>query len=739
MREEQITALVQDMTLEEKIGQMVQLEGNFFYREEQGVVTGPILEAGITDEVKTVTGSVLNIYGAEKVIAIQREFMKKQPHHIPLLFMFDVIHGFKTIFPAPLGLGATFDPELVKECASVAAKEASASGLHVAFSPMVDLVRDARWGRVMESTGEDPYLNGLYAAAQVEGFQGENLREEGKICACMKHFAGYGAPVAGRDYNTVELSERTFREYYLAAYQKGIAAGAGMVMTSFNTVNRIPASVNKPLMQDILRNEMGFDGVLISDYGAIRETISHGYSENEEKAAQNAVTAGVDIDMMSYCYRDNLLKLVKTGKIKEEQMDESVLRILQLKNKLGLFENPYKNADPELERKLHRCKEHRNLAKTAAEKSFVLLKNDKILPLDTSKKIAFIGPYTEEKHMLSSWAISGNYQDTVTIREAAEKGMPDSELYFCNGSPILTPGYRLPGFEKNAPESQRSWSQEEAKELLDKAVQLAKQADTIIMPLGEHFLQSGEAACRSELGIPEVQMELFQEVVRVNPNVIVIVFSGRPLDLREINEKAKAVLEVWFPGSEGGTAIIDVLTGVVSPSGKLPMSFPYSVGQVPVYYNEYSTGRPYYINSKERFQSRYIDIPNEPLYPFGYGLSYTTFQISPVHMDKEAITGEETLCASVTIENTGEYAGTETLQLYIQDLYASVVRPVKELKDFRKVYLKPGEKQVITFTITEKMLRFLRADGTWGSETGEFHLWIGNSSACREGREFWLY
>lgn len=739
MREEQITALVQDMTLAEKIGQMVQLEGNFFYKEQQGVVTGPASEEEIADEVKAVTGSVLNVYGAEKLIAIQREFMKKQPHHIPLLFMFDVIHGFKTIFPAPLGLGAAFEPELAKECAGVAAKEASASGLHVVFSPMVDLVRDARWGRVVESTGEDPYLNGLYAAAQVEGFQGENPGEEGKICACIKHFAGYGAPVAGRDYNTVELSERTFREYYLAAYQKGIAAGTGMVMTSFNTVNGIPASVNRRLMQDILRNEMGFDGVLISDYEAIRETISHGYSENEEKAAQNAVTAGVDIDMMSYCYSNNLMKLVKTGKIREEQIDECVLRILRLKNKLGLFEKPYKDADPEQERKLHLCEDHRKLARTAAEKSFVLLKNDKILPLDTAKKIAFIGPYTEEKHMLSSWALSGDYRDTVTIREAAEKMMPDSELYFCNGSPILTPGYRLPGFEKNAPESQRCWSQEEAKELLDKAVQLAKQADTIIMPLGEHFLQSGEAASRSELDIPEVQMELFREVVRVNPNVIVLVFSGRPLDLREVSEKAKAVLEVWFPGSEGGAAIMNVLTGAVNPSGKLPMSFPYSIGQVPVYYNEYSTGRPYYTNSKERFQSRYIDIPNEPLYPFGYGLSYTKFQISPVHLDKKTITGDETLCASVTIENTGDYAGTETLQLYIRDLYASVVRPVKELKGFRKVYLSPGEKQVVTFTITEKMLHFLRADGTWGSEPGTFHVWIGNSSACGEGSEFVLY
>lgn len=512
-----------------------------------------------------------------------------------------------------------------------------------------------------------------------------------------------------------------------------------MVMTSFNTVNGIPASVNRRLMQDILRNEMGFDGVLISDYEAIRETISHGYSENEEKAAQNAVTAGVDIDMMSYCYSNNLMKLVKTGKIREEQIDECVLRILRLKNKLGLFEKPYKDADPEQERKLHLCEDHRKLARTAAEKSFVLLKNDKILPLDTAKKIAFIGPYTEEKHMLSSWALSGDYRDTVTIREAAEKMMPDSELYFCNGSPILTPGYRLPGFEKNAPESQRRWSQEEAKELLDKAVQLAKQADTIIMPLGEHFLQSGEAASRSELDIPEVQMELFREVVRVNPNVIVLVFSGRPLDLREVSEKAKAVLEVWFPGSEGGAAIMNVLTGAVNPSGKLPMSFPYSIGQVPVYYNEYSTGRPYYTNSKERFQSRYIDIPNEPLYPFGYGLSYTKFQISPVHLDKKTITGDETLCASVTIENTGDYAGTETLQLYIRDLYASVVRPVKELKGFRKVYLSPGEKQVVTFTITEKMLHFLRADGTWGSEPGTFHVWIGNSSACGEGSEFVLY
>ncbi|MDO4465278.1 MAG: beta-glucosidase BglX [Bacillota bacterium] len=732
MLQSELIKLRDSMSLQEKIDQMLQLNGQFYEENNEDVLTGPAGSMGFTEQDIEMAGSILGAKGAERLIAIQKAYMEKQPHHIPMLFMLDVIHGLETVFPAPLGLGATFEPELAGKCASAAAKEAAVSGLHVTFSPMVDLVRDARWGRVMESTGEDPYLNGLFAAEQVKGFQGEDMSEPYKICACIKHFAAYGAPNAGRDYNTVELSEHTLRDFYLKSYKAGIDAGAGMVMTSFNTVNGVPASTNKWLMRDILRGEMGFDGVLISDYAAILETIPHGHSASPSDAAVKALEAGVDIDMMTSVYSANLLKLVEEGVVPEALIDEAVLRILELKNKLGLFENPYKDGDPEKEKEIILCEEHRALARETAAKSLVLLENDGILPLDTTKKVAFIGPYTSEKHIISSWAIAGNVPACVTIEEAAGEVLCAEKTSYHKGCTILGSGNQIISFTGIMKETT---PEEEELRWMEEACEAAKEADIVVMPLGEHYAQSGEASSRAMIDVPEVQMRLFRRIKEVNENIVVLLFHGRPLDLRELKQEARAVLACWIPGTEGGHAIMDVLTGKVNPSGKLPMSFPYCVGQVPVFYNEYQTGRPF-TDENLKFLSRYMDIPNKPLYPFGYGLSYTSFEISPVKVSSETMKADETLTVSAIIKNTGGCSGTEVVQLYIQDQTASVVRPVKELKGLQKVTLQPGEEKEVSFAVTESMLQFTRADGTVGSEPGIFSVWIGNSSETENKAEF---
>ena len=735
MTEQKLKELLADMTLEEKVNQMSQVVGAFFNKDMDITAMGPMADKGFTPENVALSGSVLGTMGAETLKKIQKDFVEQHPHHIPMLFMLDVINGFKTIFPIPLGQGATFEPELSEKCAAVAAKEAAVSGLHVTFAPMTDLVRDARWGRVMESTGEDPYLNSLFCAGMVRGFQGDDLKEPYKIASCVKHFAGYGAPTAGRDYNTVELSEHTFRDFYLPSYKAGIDAGAAMVMTSFNTVNGVPATGNKKLMRGILRNEMGFDGVLISDWAAIEEIIYHGYCADREEAAVRSAEAGVDIDMMTGIYCENLCRLVREGKISEDLIDESCMRILELKNKLGLFENPYKDADAEKEKEYNLCPEHRALAKKAAEESFVLLKNDGILPLDTTKKIAFVGPYTDNHEIKSSWSFTGDSKDCVTIREAAEKVFDASRTSYDEGCPVIGNDVELIGFTETTP---KKYSGEELAVMEQSALKAAKEADLVVMPLGEHYLQSGEATSRAMIDVPEIQMELFRKVMAVNPNVVVVLFNGRPLDLREISAKAKAILEVWFPGTEGGSAVVDVLTGKKNPSGHLPMSFPYCVGQAPVSYNEYSTGRPNLPGMKERFRSKYLDIPNAPLYPFGYGLSYTTFDISAVTLDQNEMDKNGRIAAHVTVKNTGDTAGCDVVQLYIRDDYSDVVRPVRELKGFRRVELAPGKEQEVTFYITEEDLRYYRLDGTFGSEPGTFTVFVGDSSTTENSAVFTL-
>ena len=739
MKQEELKKLLDTMSLQEKIDQMLQLTGDF-YQDADSVLTGPAVQLGVTGEDVHMAGSILGTCRAEKLIKIQKRYMENHPHHIPLLFMMDIIHGMKTIFPIPLGQGASFEPELSKRCVAAAAKEAAVSGLHVTFAPMVDLVRDARWGRVMESTGEDTWLNSLFARAMVEGFQGDDLKEPYKVAACVKHFAAYGAPQAGREYHTVELSENTLREYYLPAYQAGIDAKAAMVMTSFNTVNGIPASTNRWLMRDILREEMGFDGVLISDFSAILETIAHGCSEDSREAAVKALEAGVDIDMMTNVYTANLRKLTEEGVVQEAWIDQCVMRILELKNKLGLFENPYKDADTEKEKEIFLCPEHRALAREAAVKSFVLLENDGVLPLDMGRRTAFIGPYMDSKQIKSSWSFTGDDKDCVSIKEAAEKVFDGSRTVYLKGAPVLGSDSkeseaRLTGFTGD---ECGIMTREEEEQMQKEAVEAAKEADLVIMPLGEHYLQSGEAASRAQITVPEVQMELFRAVHRVNKNIVVVLFCGRPLDIREISQKARAVLVVWRPGTEGGSAVVDVLTGKENPSGRLPMSFPYCVGQVPVHYNEFSTGRPDQIGIQERFRSKYLDIPNEPLYPFGYGLGYTRFSLSQVKLDKTEMREGDTIHAGVMLKNIGERKGTETVQFYIRDMAASVVRPVKELKGFEKVTLEPGEEREIIFAVEEPMLRFHTEQNGFASEAGEFLVFAGTDSRTENRAGFRL-
>ncbi len=732
MERVKLIELLNDMSLEEKIGQLMQLSSNFY--EDEAVLTGPAMEFGIGENEIDQAGSTLSIFDPETIKKIQQKAIEKQPHHIPLLFMADIINGYKTIFPIPLAQGCTFQPELAKECAVVSAKEASAGGLHVTFSPMVDLVRDARWGRVMESTGEDKYLNSLFAKAIVEGYQGKQLKDKGSIAACVKHFAAYGAPTAGKEYNNVELSMRSLREDYLPAYQSAIDAGSAMVMTSFNTLDRIPATGNKWLMQDILRNEMGFNGVLISDWAAIEELISQGVAEDKEEAARLAINAGVDIDMATNIYIKHLAGLIQKGTISESQIDKAVLRILTLKNDLGLFENPYKDLNPEEYSRYNLCSSHRELARKAAADSMVLLKNEGILPLKKSGlRIALVGPYAEELHLYGAWSLLGEDKDTVSLRVGMECAGSENKLYCIKGVNLIPDQEFLYGFKGLVTERNPVTS-----DSFEEAVKAASEADLVIIALGEHAYHSGEGGSKADLRLPKQQRELFEAVSRVNRNCISIIFSGRPLDLRDISEGSKALLQAWFPGSEGGNAIADLLYGKVQPSARLAMTFPYCTGQVPVHYDHFNTGRPFNGDHKNRFQSKYLDIPNEPLYPFGYGLGYTEFGYSEVRLSDTLMKKQDTVTASVVVKNMGEHAGTETVQLYLQDQKASVVRPIRELKGFQRVYLEPGEFVEIMFEINEEMLRFYNHNMEYTSEQGAFTIFIGENATTNNQAECYL-
>ncbi|AWY99187.1 MULTISPECIES: beta-glucosidase BglX [Blautia] len=735
MTEKDLKALLSDMSLKEKIGQLTQLDASCF-SEEEGPVTGAETELGFSAEDFPYAGSILGVVGAEQIEKLQKKCMEKQPHHIPVLFMADIINGYRTVFPIPLALGCSFEPKEAKEVGDVMAKESAAAGLHVTFAPMVDLVRDARWGRVMESTGEDPYLNAQMAAAMVQGIQGEAADYDSHLGACTKHFAAYGAPTAGREYNTVELSERTLREDYLPSYQAAIDAGSAMVMTSFNTLDRIPATANQWLMKDVLREEMGFQGVLISDWNAIGELITNGVAEGKKEAARQAIQAGTDMDMMSGCYMSQLENLVQEGTISEDSIDTAVLRVLELKNKMGLFENPYRSAGTDSEEKNILTEENREAARKVAADTMVLLENkDHFLPLKKEEKVAFIGPYAEEKRMLGAWSFFANPEDTVTCREALEEKTENG--VFAKGCGILNPGQTVYGFRFNMTNED---SEEDTEKMIQEAAEEAAKCEKAVLFLGESCLQSGEGGSRGDITIPEVQKKLLRAVAQANPNLAVVVLAGRPLDIREIKEHAKAIVYAWFPGTEGGHAIADILYGDRNPQARLAMSLPWCVSQVPVFYGEFPTGR--HVEDGEqienRFLSRYTDMPNQPLYPFGYGLSYTEYSYGEVQADKQEFSAGESVQVWTTVKNTGNREGTETVQLYITDECGSVARPLRELKGFQKVTLKPGEEKKVCFTIEESMLRFYRADMKFAAEPGTFTVRIGADSRTENRVKIYL-
>lgn len=713
-------ALIKQMSLEEKISQLLQLAPPFFEGAgSEGEITGPMESLGITEDHIHSAGSVLGLTGASEVIAVQEAHLKQNRLGIPLLVMADIVHGYKTIFPVPLAMGCSWDMEVAELSAEVAAKEAAAAGVHVTFAPMVDLVRDPRWGRVMESTGEDPYLNSEFARAFVRGFQGEDLSADtSRVAACVKHFAAYGAGEGGRDYNTVDMSEWMQREYYLPAYKAALDEGCEMVMTSFNTIEGVPATGNKRIMRDLLRDEWGFNGVLISDWGSVKEMIPHGVAADEAEAAYKAIQAGVDMEMMTPCYVHHLDELVAAGKVDEALIDEAVLRILELKQKLGLFENPHRGADPKGERELVMSAAHREAAHDAAIKSCVLLKNEGTLPLAAEQRVALIGPFTQNGDILGPWSWKGSQDEAVKLYDGMAGIAGATNIAVTQGC----------GIDSAADEEQ-----------LQAALDAARTADVIVLALGEHSDMSGEAGSRADIRLPQAQLDLIAALKPLGKPMVAVLFNGRPLDLHGVIDQVDAVLEAWFPGTEGGAAVADLLYGATNPSAKLTMSFPYSVGQVPVYYNCFNTGRPVGApDAQVRYVSQYLDVPNEPLLPFGFGLSYTTFSYSEAVQSSQKMTMDQPIEVKVTITNTGSRVGEEIVQLYVRDLVGDVVRPLKELKGYRKVSLQPGEAQEIVFTLNEQQLRYHHADLNYSSDAGSFAVFVGPNSRDVQELQFTL-
>lgn len=712
--------LLSEMTIDEKIGQLEQFNA-VYCGQSVADITGPLQKLGLEPDFIPKIGSVLNFHGADEMIAIQKKHLEDDRNKIPLLFMMDVIHGYRTIYPIPLALGASFNPDTVTECSRMAAVEASAGGIQVTFTPMVDYVRDARWGRVMETCGEDPYLNSVMGATQVRAFQQDDLSNPDNLATCVKHFAAYGGAEAGRDYNTVEISERLLRECYLPAYKACIDAGTTMLMPSFNSLNGVPSIANPFLMRQVLKKEWKFGGVVISDYNAIGELKKHGITDSQKEAARLAFENGCDIEMMSTSYYRCLRELIEEGVFTEKQLDDAVMRVLKLKKDLGMFDDPYRGASAEREAAICLTPEHRAIARRAAEESAVLLKNDGILPLsENTKKIALIGPFADSKEIKGFWACCGKDEDCVTVFEGISALLPNAKIVKAKGCSA-------------------EWNECEKDDFAE-ALNAAKNADAVVLCVGEPQKYSGEGNSRADIRLPGVQEELIAEVLKVNSNAVAVVFSGRPLVLSALDKSVPAILEMWFPGTEGGNAVANLLFGKVNPSGKVSMSFPKAVGQCPIYYNHPSTGRP---KTKpedvhQGYASNYIGCGNLPLYPFGHGLSYTTFEYTSVELDKTEMTKDETVTVRVTVKNTGDRAGKEVVQLYLHDLFASVVRPIQQLIAFEKIELLPGEEKTVTFTVTEEMLRFCGADCKWISEAGDFDLFVGHADHAAITKRFRL-
>lgn len=701
--------ILSQMSLHDKIGQLAQYNANLFL-DTAAVITGPDAKLDLSTEDIARVGSVLNFSSVEEVKQIQDEHLKNDPNKIPMVFMMDVIHGFRTIYPIPLGMGCSFNPEIVEECSRIAAKEASASGVQVTFAPMVDYVRDPRWGRVMESCGEEPLLTSTLAQAQIKGFQGDDMADPEHLATCVKHYAGYGGAEAGRDYNLVEVSQRELREYYLPAYKACIDAGVPMVMPSFNSLNGVPSIANPMLMRDILKNEWGFEGVVISDYDAIGELLPHGIAADKKEAARLAFENGCDIEMCSSTYFHHLQELIREGIFTEAQVDESVRRVLRFKEKLGLFEDPYHGADAEKAERLFLCDEHREVARRAAGESAVLLKNNGVLPLpEKISSIALIGPFADEHAINGFWSCNGRDEETITMAQGITALIGEDKVSYAKGCGALWNDIDCSG--------------------IPGAVRLAKNADAVVLCLGEPQNYSGEGNSRTDLRLPGMQMELARQVIAANPNTAVVLFNGRPLELTELDAIAPAILTMWFPGTEGGNAAAELLFGRRNPCGKIAMTFPRSIGQCPIYYSHPNTGRPCWVDtpSHQGYASDYIDCATLPLYSFGHGLSYSNFVYNSMTLSSHELTENGRIWVNISLRNESDKVGKEVVQLYMRDMVGSVVRPVQQLIAFRKVELAPGEEKTVTFEVTEPMLRFWNIQNCHISEKGNFTLMVGHA------------
>jgi len=718
-----INNLMSKMTLEEKIGQL-NLPG------AGDITTGQANSSDIGKKIREgKVGGLFNIKSVTKIRNVQKVAVEESRLKIPLIFGMDVIHGYQTVFPIPLGLSCSWDMKLIEQSARIAAQEASADGICWTFSPMVDISRDPRWGRMSEGSGEDPYLGSQIAKAMVKGYQGDDLRKNNTIMACVKHFALYGAIEAGRDYNTVDMSRIRMYNEYFPPYKAAVDAGAGSVMSSFNELDGIPATANKWLMTDVLRKQWDFKGFVVTDYTAILELIDHGLGDLQEVSAK-ALRAGIDMDMVADGFLTTLKKSLEEGKITKEQIDLACQRILEAKYKLGLFDDPYRYCDNYRATTEIFTNENRLVTRSIAAQSVVLLKNDKqLLPLQNKGTIALIGPLADNKeNMTGTWSVAADFSKSISLLTGLKEAIGiDARILVARGTNIVNDSLldsRISIFGK--PTYRDKHSQEE---MIDEAVEVAEKSDVIIAALGESAEMTGESSSRSDINLPENQKELLQALLETGKPVVLVLFTGRPLSLSWENANVPAILNVWFSGTEAGNAITDVLLGKVNPSGKLTATFPQNVGQIPLYYNHKNTGRPLPEGKWfQKFRSNYLDVSNEPVYPFGYGLSYTKFEYGDLKMSNTLAKGDQSLTASIMLTNSGKYDGSEVVQLYIRDLVGSVTRPVKELKGFQKIALKAGESKVVTFTITPEDLKFYNTDLKYDWEPGEFVMMVGGNS-----------
>jgi beta-glucosidase len=727
-KEDKMDAYISDlmgrMTVEEKIGQLnLTIAGGF--------VTGSAVNENIQQKLeKGQIGGMLNSFSIESMRAMQEIAVKESPNKIPVLFGMDVIHGFRTIFPIPLAISCSWDPALIENSARIAATEATANGICWAYSPMVDIARDPRWGRIAEGSGEDPYLGSIIAEAMVKGYQGDDLTANNTMMACVKHFALYGASEAGRDYNTVDISRVAMYNYWLSPYKAAIDAGAGSVMSSFNVVDAIPATGNRWLLTTLLRDQLGFDGFVVSDYTSVNEMINHGMGDLQQVSAL-ALRAGLDMDMVGEGFLTTLKKSLDEGKITREEIDLACRRVLEAKYKLGLFEDPFRYLDAERAKTVLMTPENLNASKELAQRSAVLLKNEnQLLPLKKSGTIAVVGPLANSKaDMLGTWAMGGDPNAISTVLEGIKNVGGDAvKVIYAKGSEFTDDPAMLNLFNPLAAQGGNSQAEvsRPAEELIREAVSAAKNSDVVVAVLGEPAAWSGEASSRSDISLPAAQKNLLKALLTTGKPVVLVLVNGRPLTLTWEDENVPAILEAWNGGTEAGNAIAVVLFGDYNPSGKLTATFPRSVGQIPLYYNHLNTGRP--MQPENKFSTKYLDSPNDPLYPFGYGLSYTTFTYGDILTDKTEVKGEDSLIVKIPVTNSGKYAGEEIVQLYIQDPVASISRPVKELKNFAKIMLQPGETKEVVFSIKTDDLKFYNSDLIYDWEGGEFVIFAGTNS-----------